>query len=68
MRQWEGRKLSEVINTEHENPKYLPGVRLPDTVLACPDLEEAAKDASILVFVLPHQFIRKRALFCFVLF
>jgi hypothetical protein len=59
--QWEGRKLTEVINTEHENPKYLPGVRLPDNVVAVPGLEEAARDASVLVLVLPHQFLAKRA-------
>ncbi len=46
-----------MINAEHENPKYLPGVRLPDNVVAIPDLEEAARDASVLVFVLPHQFV-----------
>lgn len=49
-----------MINTEHENPKYLPGVRLPANVLAVPDLEQAARDASVLVFVLPHQFVGKR--------
>lgn len=47
---------------EHQNPKYLPGVRLPNNVVACPDLAEAARDASVLVFVLPHQFLRKREL------
>lgn len=59
--EWEdGRKLTDVINREHENPKYLPGVCLPDNVVALPDLEEAARDASIIVFVLPHQFLGKR--------
>lgn len=29
----DGRKLSEIINTDHENPKYMPGVRLPDNVV-----------------------------------
>lgn len=24
-----GRKLTEIINTEHVNVKYLPGVKLP---------------------------------------
>lgn len=53
-----GRKLSEIINTDHENPKYMPGVKLPENVVAIPDLVEAAKEADILVFVLPHNFIR----------
>jgi len=29
----EGEKLSEVINTRHENVKYLPGKLLPDNVV-----------------------------------
>ncbi|XP_065226379.1 glycerol-3-phosphate dehydrogenase [NAD(+)], cytoplasmic-like isoform X2 [Planococcus citri] len=54
----DGRKLTEIINTEHENVKYLPGHKLPVNVLAVPDLLEAAKDADILIFVVPHQFIK----------
>lgn len=29
----DGRKLSEIINQEHENVKYLPGVKLPTNVV-----------------------------------
>ncbi|XP_038642224.1 glycerol-3-phosphate dehydrogenase [NAD(+)], cytoplasmic-like isoform X1 [Scyliorhinus canicula] len=54
-----GRKLTEIINTDHENVKYLPGYKLPANVLAVPDLLDAARDADILVFVVPHQFIRR---------
>jgi glycerol-3-phosphate dehydrogenase (NAD+) len=53
-----GEKLTEIINTRHENVKYLPGHKLPDNVVAVPDVVEAAKDADILIFVVPHQFIR----------
>lgn len=28
-----GRKLTEIINTEHENVKYLPGHKLPANVV-----------------------------------
>lgn len=28
-----GRKLTDIINTEHENVKYLPGYKLPDNVV-----------------------------------
>lgn len=28
-----GRKLTEIINTEHENVKYLPGYKLPSNVV-----------------------------------
>lgn len=55
----EGRKLTEIINTEHENVKYLPGHKLPKNVVAVPDITEAVKGASILIFVVPHQFIGK---------
>lgn len=57
--QIEGRKLTEIINTDHENVKYLPGVKLPANVIAVPDLVEAAKNADLLVFVIPHQFIAR---------
>uniref|UniRef100_UPI00358E2A9A glycerol-3-phosphate dehydrogenase [NAD(+)], cytoplasmic-like n=1 Tax=Myxine glutinosa TaxID=7769 RepID=UPI00358E2A9A len=52
------RKLTEIINTEHENTKYLPGHKLPHNVLAVADLLETVTGADILVFVVPHQFIR----------
>lgn len=55
----DGRKLTEIINQDHVNVKYLPGFQIPDNVIACPDVAESVKDADILVFVLPHQFIRK---------
>ncbi|KAL3473223.1 NAD-dependent glycerol-3-phosphate dehydrogenase N-terminus-domain-containing protein [Aspergillus californicus] len=52
-------KLTKVINETHENVKYLPGVKLPSNLIATPDIVAAVKDASILVFNLPHQFITK---------
>ncbi|KAI2650674.1 Glycerol-3-phosphate dehydrogenase [NAD(+)], cytoplasmic [Labeo rohita] len=54
-----GRKLTEIINTEHENVKYLPGRKLPPNVVAVPDLLEAVKGADILIFVIPHQFVSR---------
>ncbi|KAF5887542.1 4-glucan branching enzyme, partial [Clarias magur] len=54
-----GRKLTDIINTEHENVKYLPGHKLPKNVKAVPDVAEAVAGADILIFVVPHQFIRK---------
>uniref|UniRef100_K9IJG7 Glycerol-3-phosphate dehydrogenase [NAD(+)] n=1 Tax=Desmodus rotundus TaxID=9430 RepID=K9IJG7_DESRO len=54
-----GRKLTEIINTQHENVKYLPGHKLPPNVVAVPDVVQAAVDADILIFVVPHQFIGK---------
>lgn len=53
----DGEKLTDIINTRHENVKYLPGVRLPENVRAFPDLSEACEGATLLIFVLPHQFL-----------
>mmetsp|Transcript_19075 Transcript_19075/g.31243 ORF Transcript_19075/g.31243 Transcript_19075/m.31243 type:complete len:707 (+) Transcript_19075:131-2251(+) len=53
----DGQKLTDIINTKHENVKYLPGITLPENVRAVPDLGDACKDADILIFVLPHQFL-----------
>lgn len=53
----DGKKLTEIINTTHENVKYLPGHKLPENVVAVPDVVDAADDADILIFVVPHQFI-----------
>lgn len=54
----EPRKLTELINERHENPKYLPGIALPHHIIANPSIEDAVKDSTILVFNLPHQFIK----------
>ncbi|CAI9620696.1 unnamed protein product [Staurois parvus] len=53
----DGRRLSDIINQEHENVKYLPRHRLPRNVVAVPELLDAVSGADILVFVVPHQFI-----------
>lgn len=53
-----GRRLSNIINEQHENVKYLPGIQLPDNVVACIDLEATVRDADAVLLVLPHQFIR----------
>lgn len=53
----DGEKLTEIINTRHENVKYMPGVKLPENLVATPDIVEAAKGADLLVFNIPHQFL-----------
>ncbi|GAM85209.1 hypothetical protein ANO11243_032130 [Dothideomycetidae sp. 11243] len=50
-------KLTFIINRLKENVKYLPGVRLPKNLIADASIEDTVKDATILVFNLPHQFI-----------
>lgn len=53
----DGRNLTEIINEDHENVRYLPGVKLPRNLRANPSIVEVAKDADLLVFNLPHQFL-----------
>ncbi|CAF0842591.1 unnamed protein product [Rotaria sordida] len=55
----DGSKLTQVINKQHENVKYLPHEKIPDNVIAEPDLCESVKDADVLIFVIPHQFVKK---------
>ncbi|KAF2645804.1 glycerol-3-phosphate dehydrogenase-like protein [Massarina eburnea CBS 473.64] len=50
-------KLSELFNKVHENIKYLPNITIPANVVANPDVADSCKDSTILIFVLPHQFI-----------
>ncbi|GAA5798693.1 glycerol-3-phosphate dehydrogenase [NAD+] [Helicostylum pulchrum] len=63
VRQWvfeeqvDGQNLTDIINTQHENVKYLKGVALPHNIVAIPDVIKACEGASLVVFVVPHQFI-----------
>ncbi|ORM39787.1 Glycerol-3-phosphate dehydrogenase [Babesia sp. Xinjiang] len=54
---FEGRKLSEIINTDHENKKYLAGIKLPHNLLAVPDMKECVLESDVFVVVVPHQFV-----------
>jgi glycerol-3-phosphate dehydrogenase (NAD+) len=56
----DGYKLTEVINTYHENVKYLPNIKLPHNIVATSSIETACCDATLLIFVLPHQFLNQR--------
>ena len=49
--------LVNIINTRHENVKYLPGRILPDSVEAVADITKVTEYADYLVFVIPHQFL-----------
>ena len=43
----EGRNLTEIINSKHENVKYLPGYKLPSNIIADPDIGSAVEDATM---------------------
>ncbi|MBX6391730.1 MAG: NAD(P)-dependent glycerol-3-phosphate dehydrogenase [Frankia sp.] len=50
--------LARTINREHANPRYLPGVRLPDRVLATCSPAEALAGADLVVLAVPAQALR----------
>jgi len=49
--------LTKVINEKHENVIYLPGIPLPKNIVACPDVKEVVTGATMMVFVIPHNFL-----------
>jgi len=51
-------ELADSINKTHENPDYLPGIRLPTAISATHDPEEALLDAPIVVLAVPSQSLR----------
>lgn len=53
-----GEKLTDIINKKHENTKYLPGIKLSDNITAVSDIRKTVADAHLLVFVMPHQFVK----------
>ncbi|GFO31784.1 glycerol-3-phosphate dehydrogenase [NAD(+)] [Plakobranchus ocellatus] len=55
----DGLKLTDIINMEHENVKYLPDIKISPNVIAVPDVVQACTDGDILIFVLPHQFVKE---------
>jgi glycerol-3-phosphate dehydrogenase (NAD+) len=55
--QIDGESLVDIINTRHENVRYLPGFPLPASIVAIADLARVAESSDFLVFVVPHQFL-----------
>ena len=54
----DGVPLTQIINKEHENVKYLKGAKLTENVVAVPDITDAVKGATMVCFCLPHQFLK----------
>lgn len=50
-------KLTELINSTHENHRYLPRVELPHNLVAVSSLRDVVKDATLLILCVPHQFL-----------
>ncbi|KAI5966905.1 uncharacterized protein KGF55_000314 [Candida pseudojiufengensis] len=53
------KNLTDIINIQNVNIKYLPGVKLPTNLIAEPDLLKTVEGADLIVFNLPHQFLPK---------
>lgn len=51
----------EVIKEKRENPSKLPGVKIPEDIIATTDLESAIKDMDLLVLAVPSPFTRSTA-------
>ena len=49
---------AEIIRTTHENPSFLPGIKIPDAVKATSDLHEATANSEMLVAAIPSQYLR----------
>lgn len=52
-------KTAESINTLHENPKYLPGVKLNPSLTATTDISASIVDTDIIVISVPSQSVRE---------
>lgn len=51
----------DMMNNEHEHKNKLPGVPIPESVIATTNMEEAVTSATILVFAVPSIFVRSTA-------
>jgi glycerol-3-phosphate dehydrogenase (NAD(P)+) len=54
-------ELSEQINVDRENRRYLPGTKLPPSIAATHDIARALDGASMIVFVAPSHGMRELA-------
>ncbi len=50
--------LAEAITTQHENPRYQPGIPLPPSISATTDAGAAVSDAEVVILAVPAQSLR----------
>ncbi|GAB6109310.1 NAD(P)H-dependent glycerol-3-phosphate dehydrogenase [Fusibacter bizertensis] len=50
-----GKAQIDAINLTHKNEKYLPGVTISENIIFTSDIEEALRDAEVIVFSVPSQ-------------
>jgi len=56
-KQVNGEPLTKVINRTHLNARYLPDIKLPTNLVAVGSLKKVVEGATLIVFVVPHQFL-----------
>jgi glycerol-3-phosphate dehydrogenase (NAD(P)+) len=49
--------IAEAVNRERANPRYLPGVTLPETITACTDITAAAAGREYLILASPSLYL-----------
>lgn len=47
-----------ILNTKRENPKFLPGVKIPQTISFNADIKKAVDGAYIIILAVPSQYMR----------
>ncbi|MGH9615727.1 MAG: NAD(P)H-dependent glycerol-3-phosphate dehydrogenase [Acidobacteriaceae bacterium] len=52
------RLVADAVRQQRENSIYLPGLSVPDSIAITTDLEEAVRDAEILIVVVPSEHVR----------
>jgi glycerol-3-phosphate dehydrogenase (NAD+) len=52
-----GRNLTDIINADNVNVKYLPDVALPKNLFATSNIKHAVENADVIFFAVPHQFM-----------
>lgn len=51
--------VADQINTDHRNPRYLPGIELPAALRATSDVDEALRGADAVALGVPSQSLRE---------
>jgi glycerol-3-phosphate dehydrogenase (NAD(P)+) len=52
-------EVADAVTRRHENPDYLPGVRLPDNLTSTSDPQEALDGAEAVILAVPSQSLRE---------
>ncbi len=63
VRQWcRSPEYAQTLSNTRENPKYLPGIKLPLNVWITPSLQDAVSGAEVVVAAVPSQAMRESAM------